>query len=544
MNFLPHKLLKKGRLKNPRKIKGYILAFTTVFFAGIGWHIAVYFSRDSIIPGPISVLDAVFSLLINDDLFSDIFSSLTRVIAGFFLAAIAGIFVGSISGVSQTARHLISNPLELLRPIPPIAWIPFALVAFGIGHKSAIFVIFIGGFFPIFTNTLLGINNTPKKLLEAGKVLGFSSKRRFKDIIWPSALPSIISGLVIGLGICWMCVIAAEMISARSGLGYQIQLNRQLLMIDKVIAYMLIIGLLGFCGTWLASQLQLVFVPWLKKGTSNLKTRRNEQLLDVVSPASMIASIPSVSGAEVEIKNLTFGYTSDQPVVKKCNLAVSSGESVAILGSSGCGKSTLLRLLIGLESPDAGGVYINGENNTEHYGEISLVFQDLALFPWMTVKKNIQAGFKNNSCSQGDMNVLDKLIDTMGLTLVQNRYPHQISGGQQQRVALLRSLISNPSLLLMDEPFSSLDIRTRNRLQKDVLTLVKERNNTLIFVTHDIREAVFMADRIIVMPTICNRSWSEYRIDKSNVKPDDFRASDEFLNHCMEISRLLENAEQ
>ena len=202
----------------------------------------------------------------------------------------------------------------------------------------------------------------------------------------------------------------------------------------------------------------------------------------------------------VEIKNLvkTFGGTQ---VLKNINISIEEGEFVTLLGPSGCGKSTLLRCLAGLNSIDSGTIYVDGKDITDiepRNRGIGMVFQNYALFPNMTVWENIEFGLKIKKEKDYDERIKD-MIKMVGLEGKEDHYPSELSGGQQQRVAFARSLITKPTILLLDESLSALDAKIRKSLREKLREIQKKLNITTIFVTHDQEEALAISDRIFVL---------------------------------------------
>ncbi len=187
------------------------------------------------------------------------------------------------------------------------------------------------------------------------------------------------------------------------------------------------------------------------------------------------------------------------PALSGISFAVEPGELVSIIGPSGCGKSTLLRLMAGLEIPDAGELLIGSQPITGPNAERGLVFQDPNLFPWLTVRGNIQAGLVARGVLHEKRREVDEFMRLVGLEGFANAYPHHLSGGMAQRVALARALINHPRVLLLDEPLGALDAFTRMRMHDEVLRLWQARRTTMLLVTHDIDEAIYMSDRIIIM---------------------------------------------
>jgi ABC-type nitrate/sulfonate/bicarbonate transport system ATPase subunit len=181
------------------------------------------------------------------------------------------------------------------------------------------------------------------------------------------------------------------------------------------------------------------------------------------------------------------------------SLEIAAGELVSILGPSGCGKSTLLRLIAGLDHPGSGRLLVGEESITGPSAERGLVFQDPNLFPWLTVRQNIQAGLVARGVLQQKQMEVGEYMRLVGLEAFADAFPHHLSGGMAQRVALARALINHPKVLLLDEPLGALDAFTRMRMQDEVLKLWKARGTTMLLVTHDIDEAIYMSDRIVIM---------------------------------------------
>jgi NitT/TauT family transport system ATP-binding protein len=187
-------------------------------------------------------------------------------------------------------------------------------------------------------------------------------------------------------------------------------------------------------------------------------------------------------------------------VLDNVSFNVDDDEFICILGPSGCGKSTLLKMLAGLESIDEGIISIDGKEVEGPNPDRGMVFQDYALFHWLTVEKNISFGLELKGVPQNIYKKqVDEYIKLVGLQGFEKAYPHQLSGGMKQRVAIARALIMQPKVMLMDEPFSALDAFTRMSMQEELMNLWQKQHFTCIFVTHDIEEAVYMADKIVVM---------------------------------------------
>ncbi len=209
----------------------------------------------------------------------------------------------------------------------------------------------------------------------------------------------------------------------------------------------------------------------------------------------------------VKIENISKSYNKT-PVIKTLSLDIEKGERVVVLGQSGCGKTTLLRMIAGFIHPDKGKLIIDGcvvaDNGKciikPESRQVGMVFQDLALWPHMTSYKNLEFGLKTKNISNMERkNLIDKVLEKTQMAEFKNAYPGELSGGQQQRIALARALVMHPTILLMDEPLSSLDTGLRKVLRMEILRLQEEFAITMIYVTHDREEAFSLATRIVVM---------------------------------------------
>lgn len=208
-------------------------------------------------------------------------------------------------------------------------------------------------------------------------------------------------------------------------------------------------------------------------------------------------------GAPITISALTKQFPSEQgPVTALADLEldIAAGEFMAIVGASGCGKSTLLRMLAGFETPTSGTLEVGGKPVTRPGPDRGVVFQDYGLFPWLTVQENVAYGPRQNGASRKEAaERADRFIELVGLSRVAKRFPNQLSGGMQQRVAIARVLCNEPAVMLMDEPFGALDALTRGSMQRELMRIHSEMGTTTVFVTHSVEEAVYLADRVIVM---------------------------------------------
>jgi len=234
------------------------------------------------------------------------------------------------------------------------------------------------------------------------------------------------------------------------------------------------------------------------------------------------------------------------PALDRVTLSLAPGELVSLIGPSGCGKSTLLRLAAGLDSPTSGELWVGAERIIGPSAERGLVFQDPNLFPWLTVRGNIQAGLIARGLAKGKRHEVEEFMRLVALESFANAYPHHLSGGMAQRVALARALINHPKVLLLDEPLGALDAFTRMKMQDEVLRLWQIRRTTVLLVTHDTDEAIYMSDRIVIMtprPGRIERSLDiSLKRPRERNSPEFLRFRNDILEHLHFAGHLAEEA--
>jgi NitT/TauT family transport system ATP-binding protein len=242
----------------------------------------------------------------------------------------------------------------------------------------------------------------------------------------------------------------------------------------------------------------------------------------------------------LEMKNVGKTYSQNGrsiEALRGANLTVKKGEFICLIGASGCGKSTLLRMAAGFEAATHGDVLMWGMPISGPGPSRGMVFQDYGLFPWLNVRDNIGFGPKSRGRARAEIrDTVDHFIELVGLKQFADVYPHQLSGGMKQRVAIARVLANDAEVVLMDEPFGALDAMTRERLQDELLDIWQRTGLTVMFVTHSIEEAIFLADRVVVMSPGPGRIETEMKIELP--RPRDVSAPD-FNDIRRELSRML-----
>lgn len=227
------------------------------------------------------------------------------------------------------------------------------------------------------------------------------------------------------------------------------------------------------------------------------------------------------------------------PVLKDFSLTVQKGERWAILGPSGCGKSTLLLLVAGLLQQSQGNIRVNSQPVRGPRNETAVILQDYGLFPWKTVEENVLLGLQIRGVSRSEGRIkIAPILQELGLSETAHRFPQQLSGGQRQRVAIARALAVKPDLLLMDEPFSSLDALTREHMQELVLSLALKNNLTMLLVTHGIEEAAFLGEKILVLdgPPLTVLDI----VDNPGAKSPDYRRQETYFQCCVRLRQIFD----
>jgi NitT/TauT family transport system ATP-binding protein len=237
----------------------------------------------------------------------------------------------------------------------------------------------------------------------------------------------------------------------------------------------------------------------------------------MVALAIAETTVPAVAGAALDIEGVSHAFDIDGavlPVLDDVSFSLKPGEFVALLGPSGCGKSTLLRLVAGLEPPRSGTLREDGELITRPFPSRVVVFQDPTLFPWRTVWDNVALGLEAQGILKSQRHRVDAAIDLVGLQGFRKAHPHQLSGGMAQRVSLARALVNDPKILILDEPLGKLDSLTRIAMQAELVSLWQRSAFTTLLVTHDVEEAVFLANRVIVFSDRPARIKADIPVDR------------------------------
>jgi NitT/TauT family transport system ATP-binding protein len=391
----------------------------------------------------------------------------------------------------------------------------------GIGNGAKVFSIVFGTFFPVWLNTHHGVRLVPTGLLWSAATM----RRRKTDLLWgvllPAALPFTLVGVRLAISMAFVMVFVSELAGASSGIGYQIAISQQAYRTDRMMAALVVLGALGASADVVFNWASRRWLPWLLSGP-----RKTKAAFELLSEPQNRTALHGVT-----VQNLSVKY-GNHVVLQDVSFEVRPGEFVAIVGRSGSGKTTLLNVIAG---------FTQAEGGVSRPTRLGVVFQDHATFPWLTASGNIAFGLRPSGESGSSDVELRKIvshhIDRAGLVGLEDRYPSQMSGGQIQRVGIARALAPQPDLLLMDEPYGALDRYTRDQMQSWLLSIWSEHRPTVIFVTHDIEEAVFLADRVLVL--MDGSLEASFEVPFTRPRSDDIKFSQTFVDLRRQITSLI-----
>ena len=475
------------------------------------WEIAVRLgiSNGRLVPPPTKIFATIVELARSGELARHIMATLTRVVAGFGLGVVAGTVLGAISGYWGLARRLLDPTVQALRAIPSIAWVPLFILWLGIFETSKIVLIAVGVFFPIYLGVMGAILSVDRKIVEVGRTFRLSGPAMIRRILLPAVLPAYVVALRVGLGLGWMFVVAAEFMGASEGLGYLLIDGQQLGKPAQIMAAIVIFAILGKTTDWL---IEIGAAPLLRWQDAFGRQRR--------------------SGLMLVLDRVGKTYGNGVNALERFSAEIRLGEIIAIIGGSGCGKSTLLRAIAGLDRATTGTVTLDDIAITAPHAKIGIIFQEPRLLPWLSVADNIGFGLSDAPAKIRREKVASALA-RVGLADKANAWPRELSGGQAQRVAIARALVPQPEVLLLDEPFSALDAFTRRDLQDHLLDLWADTRPTLVLVTHDVDEAVVLADRVLVMRPRPGRLFEEIKINLARPRDRNSPLSDNFKRRVL-----------
>ncbi len=408
----------------------------------------------------------------------DLAQSLLRILTGFGLAAVIGVATGVLLGRSRLFANTFGPLTELARPIPAIAIVPVAILLFPTDESGIVFITFLAAYFPIMVSTRHAVRALPTLWEDSVRTLGGKSVGRAE----PGGIAGHPAGSVRGP-------------VGRHGGGVDL---RDLRGDDLRAPRRRLAHLAGLHRAGLPAGVRRHH-HHRRPRLRDCRGRRTRGPAGDRLAAARTGGTTMTLGMSLELDRIRLSYTGE-PVIDGLSLAVRPGEILVLTGPSGCGKSTVLRALAGLLLPDDGRILADGADVSTTSGDRGMVFQDNALLPWRTVRSNIELALRLRGVPRaGRRTEADRWIAELGLTGFGDYLPKSLSGGMRQRVQLARGLSGAPRAVLMDEPFGALDTQTRTAMQRLLIDTWSAHPTTVVFVTHDVDEALLLGDRIAVL---------------------------------------------
>jgi sulfonate transport system ATP-binding protein len=482
-----------------------------------------------LLPAPSAVAAAFWESLRNGTLVTHAAISTERALKGLVIGGGIGLALGVLAGISRPAETVFDSSMQMLRNVPHLAMIPLVILWFGIGEEAKIFLVAVGTAFPIYLNTFHGIRTVDSRLIEMARVYGLGplgvvlagdpagrhavdprraallarhhvahADRRRNDLglvghrLHDHECAGIPADRRRRAGHYRLC--AARQARRRDHPG------------DREADPRLASGLPTCRSQGSRNMREAATAMALRDGAAfhdtgldiantirELPSLTREERSGTREERSGTSEGRSASGQAVQLDRLSKSF-GPRSVLSDVSLAIPAGQLLAIVGRSGCGKSTLLRLIAGLERPSSGTISIGGAAVQSLQPNVRLLFQDARLLPWQRVLSNVGIARTN-----GWRDTSAAALADVGLADRANDWPAVLSGGQSQRVALARALVSRPGVLLLDEPFGALDALTRMEMHRLLERIWREHGFTTVLITHDVAEAVALADRVIVI---------------------------------------------
>jgi len=443
----------------------YLLGITTFL---VVWQIISLFYTNLTLPGPIITVETLFNLIGDMTFWTQFLNTFLKSLTGLVISLGVGVPLGFFAGLNKKFDDFIRPAVMFFQGAPIVSYIAISMLWFGIGFYTPVFVAFVVIFPTIVFNISNGIRSTDKNLIEMAKLYKIPQSLIRKYIYFPSIIPFVVSTLKIISGTLWRAVVVGEFLAGAYGIGYSLSLSKATLNTEEVFAYTIFLIAAGIIFE--KSLLKINLNPKIKI-KKNIEVTHNEKTDNL---------------KDIELDNVTFSY-NDTNVIQNLNMKIEKNKTTALIGESGSGKTTILYLLSKIRKGFTGNI----KNVPE---KVSFVYQDDRLIPWLNVNDNIK--IVNPNLEDRD---IEKYLSMMGIEEKQFIYPEKLSGGMKKRVNIARALAYNPKLLLLDEPFSSLDLKTKYNLIEDLKKIFSNDNITSLIVSHDPYEISEISDRIYLL---------------------------------------------
>ena len=449
---------------------GVIVLF---YFLGLAVYILIWFTvslfyPSFILPGPGLVFSKLFVMLGDFSFWKSFLDTFLKLFVGFILSLGIGIPLGFFSGLSKKFYDFVRPTLMFMQATPVVSYISIALLWFGIGFYTPVFICFVVIFPTVVINIAEGVGSTDRNLVMLSRVFRLSKSDVIRYIYIPSIVPFINSTLKVVCGSLWRSVVIGEFMAGNRGLGYLLSLSKSTLRTDEVFANTLFLIIVGIIFEFIVMKIN--FVPKVNLSFADTPTE----------------TVKSSTEHFLELQSISKSFGKEK-IIKELSFKVGNSQTTALLGPSGIGKTTVLNIISGTVGQDSGKVVSN-------HDRIGYVFQDDRLIPWLSVKDNIKIVNRTLDDSQ-----IDKILELLKLKGCGSMMPAELSGGMRKRVNIARAIGYSSTLLLLDEPFGSVDIKTRYDIMLDLLNLKKETGISIILVSHDPFETSLMADQVVML---------------------------------------------
>jgi NitT/TauT family transport system permease protein len=463
------------------------------------WQAAALFSDPRRLPGPGPVFSTIISEASSGALFSNLGVTLARVIAAFLLAMSLGSAIGYFMGRRKWVDRLFDPWLVVLLNLPALVVIVLAYIWAGLTEIAAIGAVALNKLPNAVVIAREGARALDPALDEIAQVFKLSRSARLRHIVAPQLAPYLAAATRSGLSLVWKIVLVVELLGRSNGVGFEIGLAFQLFDVRLLLAYALpFVALMLAVETFLVQPFERRVSRWrggfaVKPGGDGdteapRDARRRERARAAPSPSMLSRQREQALSVDIREKAYVSASGQRQQVLQGFAFELARGEAGALVGPSGCGKTTLLRIISGLDRGYEGEVRLPAD------ARIGVVFQEPRLLPWRNVEDNIRI-----FAPEAPDEAIDDLFDALSLSEHRFHLPGELSLGLARRVALARALAIQPDLLLLDEPFVSLDAALAQELRREIATVIDERRVTTLIVTHDLREAIELADKIFLI---------------------------------------------
>jgi NitT/TauT family transport system permease protein len=496
-----------------------LIRFISLALLLLLWQAAALFSDPRSLPGPGPVFSAIVGEASSGALFSNLAITLARVAASFLLAMSLGTALGYLMGRRKLIDRLFDPWLVVLLNLPALVVIVLAYIWAGLTEAAAIGAVAINKLPNAVVIAREGARALDPALDEMAQAFKFSAGARLRHILAPQLAPYIAAATRSGLSLVWKIVLVVELLGRSNGVGFEINLAFQLFDVRLLLAYALpFVALMLGVETFIVQPFERRVSRWrgglvVSGGEAGVAaapevaaiapSRRRPQ------PVSTQARAPCERALQVSITSKDYSSANGrrQRTLQDLRFELARGEAGALVGPSGCGKTTLLRIIAGLDCDYEGRIVL------PDHARLGMVFQEPRLLPWRSVEDNIRIAAPE--ASEED---IATLLDVLSLTEHRAHFPRELSLGLARRVALARALAIKPDLLLLDEPFVSLDVTLAQELRDEIAMLIDERRVTTLIVTHDLREAIELADKLFLLSSRPARICATLRVPASRAR--------------------------